>query len=133
MRDELRKSLAFLPGGTEPWIWIFKPSESRIKKFVCGGSLPTAPLSVKGPTKNELRRTIILSGDPAEPMVDQRGLADTGPGNNCHDIYLLICPGVVQESDVLLSPKNIASSNGQPSDGNLLRCRSRWRLASSDA
>ena len=39
-------------------------------------------------------------------------------------VNLLICPGVVQESDVLLSPKNIASGNGQSSDGNLLRCNS---------
>src|SRR5580704_13412083 len=102
MCDQLGQSFAFLPGGTEPWIWISKPSERRIKKFICGRSLPTAALSVEGPTKNELRRTIMLSGHPSEPMVDERGLPDTGPGNNCHDIYLLICPGVVQKSDVLL-------------------------------
>ena len=57
MRDELRKSLAFLPRRSEPWIWISKPSESRIKKFICGRSLPTAALSIVGPAKNELRRT----------------------------------------------------------------------------
>ena len=37
--------------------WISKPSESRIKKFICGRSLPTAALSIEGPAKNELRRT----------------------------------------------------------------------------
>src|SRR5580704_2555188 len=113
MRDELRKSLAFLPRRSEPWIWISKPSESRIKKFICGRSLPAAALSVEGPTKNKLCRTIMVSGHPAEPMVNERGLPDTGPGTNCNDIYLLICPCIIQESDVLLSTKNIASRNRQ--------------------
>ena len=36
MRDELRKSLALLPGRSDPWIWICKPVESRIKKFTSG-------------------------------------------------------------------------------------------------
>src|ERR1700760_2722958 len=121
MRDKLRQSFAFLPRGSEPWIWISKPSESRIKKLIRGRGLPTGALPIKGPTKNELRRTIMLSGHPTEPMVDERGLSDTGPGNNCDDIYLLICPSVIQESDVLLSPKNIASSYGQSGYGNLLR------------
>src|ERR1700761_435697 len=132
MRDELRQSFAFLPRGSEPWIWISKPSESRIKKLIRGRGVPTGALPVKGPTKNELRRTIMLSGHPSEPMVDECGLPDTTPGNNGNDICLLICPGVVQESYVLLSPKNIASSNGQSGYGNLLRSESCWRLASSD-
>ena len=38
----------------------------------------------------------------------------------------------IQESDILLSTKNIASGNGQSGYGNFLRCRSCWRLASSD-
>ena len=34
MRDELRESLALFPGRSKPWIWISKPVESRIKKFI---------------------------------------------------------------------------------------------------
>src|SRR5215469_9850654 len=34
MRDELRESLALLPRRSEPWIWISKPTEGRIKKFI---------------------------------------------------------------------------------------------------
>ena len=69
-----------------PWIWISKPVESRIEKFVCRRSVPTGALSVEGPTKNELRRTITLSSHPSEPMVKERGLADPSPGNDCNDV-----------------------------------------------
>src|SRR5580700_9837080 len=113
MRDELRKSLAFLPRRSEPWIWISKPSESHIKKFICGRSLPTAALSVEGPTKNKLRRTIMVSSHPSQPVVNKRRLAHPSPSNYCNDIYLLICPCTIQESDILLSTKNIATGNGQ--------------------
>src|SRR5580698_171846 len=113
MRDELRKSLALLPRRSEPWIWICEPVESRIKKFICGRSLPTAALSVEGPTKNKLCRPIMVNGHLSEPMVNERGLPDTGPGNDRNDIYLVISPSVIQESDILLSPKNIASCNRQ--------------------
>ena len=65
-------------------------------------------------------------------MVDQRGLPDTRPGNDCNDIYILVCPCGIQESDILLSTKNIAACNGQSGYGNLLRCKSSWRLAGSD-
>src|SRR5580704_3795616 len=65
-------------------------------------------------------------------MVDQRRFSDSGPGNDCHDIYLVAFPGGIQESGILLSTKNIASGNGQSGYGNLLRCKSCWRLASSD-
>ena len=34
-RDELRESFSFLPGRSEPWIWITKPAESSVKKFIC--------------------------------------------------------------------------------------------------
>jgi hypothetical protein len=34
MRDELRESLALLPRCSESWIWIAKPTESRLKKFI---------------------------------------------------------------------------------------------------
>ena len=112
MRDELRQSFALLPRRSEPWIWISKPSESRIKKFICGRSVPTAALSVEGPTKNKLRRTIMVSSHPSEPMVDERGLPDASPGNDCNDIYMLVCPCIIQKSDILLSTKNITSCNG---------------------
>src|ERR1700693_5629668 len=120
MRDELRKSLAFLPRRSDPWIWISKPSESRIKKFICGRSLPAAALSVKRPAKNQLRRTVSFSSHSSEPMVNERGLTDPGPGNDCYHINILVCPCAVQKSDVLFPTKNIASSNGQSGYGNLL-------------
>src|ERR1700675_1656860 len=132
MRDELRKSLAFLPQRSEPWIWISKPSESRIKKFICGRSVPTAALSVEGPAEKNIRSTIMFSSQPSEPMVDDRGLPDTGPCNNCNDVDILVCPCTIQKSEILLSSKNITSCNGQSGYGNLLRCKSCWRLTSSD-
>src|SRR5580700_3068426 len=112
MRNELRQSFSLLPRSSEPWIWISKPVESRIKKFICRRSVPTAALSVEGPTKNKLCRTILVSGHPSEPMVNERGLPDAGPGNDCDDIYMLARPCLIQESDVLLSAKNITSCNG---------------------
>jgi hypothetical protein len=45
-------------------------------------------------------------------MVDQCGLPDTCPGNDCNDVHLLVCPGTIQKSDVFLSPEDIASCNG---------------------
>ena len=116
MRDELGQSFALLPRGSEPWIWISEPSESRVKKFICGRSAPTAALSVEGPAKNKLGRTIMVTSHPSEPMVNESGLPDTGPGNDRNDIYILVCPCLIQESDILLSTKNIASGNGQSGD-----------------
>ena len=116
MCDELRQSFALLPRRSDPWIWVSKPSESGVKKFICRRSAPAAALSVEGPTKNEFRRTIMFSSHPSEPMVDERGLPDTSPGNDCNDIYMLVCPCIIQESDILLSTKNIASGNGQSGD-----------------
>jgi len=46
-------------------------------------------------------------------MVDERGLPDTSPGNDGNDIYVLVGPCTIQESDVLLTTKQIASGNGQ--------------------
>src|SRR5271166_1067203 len=131
MRDELRQSLALLPRRSEPWIWISKPSESRIKKFICGRSLPAAALSIEGPTKNKLCGTIMVSSHPSEPMVNERRLPDPGPSNDCNDVDILVCPCTIHKSDILLPAKNIASGNGQSGYGNLLRCESCWRLASS--
>ena len=65
-----------------------------------------------------------------EPMVDQRGLSNPSPGNYRDDIYIFVCPCVIQESDILLSTKNIASSNRQSGYGNVLRVGSCWQLAS---
>src|ERR1700688_3644847 len=113
MGHQLRQPLALFPRCSDTWIGILKPSQSSVKKFICGRSAPTRALSVQGPAKNELRRTIIFSSHPSEPMVEERRLPDTSPGNDCDDIYMWICPGTVQESDILFSTKNISSSNGQ--------------------
>src|SRR5260370_23380331 len=112
MRDELCQSFALLPRRSDPWVWIAKPSESRIKKFIGGRSASTSALSVERPAKNKLRSTIMFSSHPSEPMVDDRGLPDTGPCNNCNDVDILVCPCTIQKSDVLLSTKNITSCNG---------------------
>src|SRR5580704_2858392 len=61
---------------------------------------------------------------PSEPMVDERRLPDTGPCNDCNDIYLLVCPCPIQERNILLSTKNIATCNGQSGYGDLLWCES---------
>src|SRR5271165_1148005 len=112
MRDELRQPFALFPSRSEPWIWITKPSKSRIKKFVCRGSVPGAALSVEGPTKNKLRRAIMVSSHPSEPMVDERGLADPSPRNDRNDIDILVCPCTIQKSEIRLSTKNSTSCNG---------------------
>src|ERR1700738_4420226 len=132
MGDELRQSFALFPRRSETRIWICKPSESRIKKFIRGRTVPTGALSVEGPTKNKLCRTIMVSSHPSEPMVNERGLSDASPGNDCNEVDILVCPCTIQKSDILLSTKNIASCNGQSGYGNLLRCKSCGRLASSD-
>src|SRR5271165_2389824 len=132
MCDELRQPFALLPCRSEPWIWIAKPSESSVKKFVCRRRLPAGSLPVERPTKNELRRTIMFSSKPSEPMVDQRRLPGTSPGDDCNYIYLAVFPGGIQKSDILLSTKDLATCNGQSGYGNFLRCKPCWRLASSD-
>src|SRR5271165_1380864 len=132
MRDELRQSFALLPCRSEPRIWIAKPSESCINKFVRGRGLPTAALSVEGPTKNKLCRTIMVSSHPSEPMVNERRLSDPSPGDDCDDVDILVCPCAIQKSDILLSPKNFASCNRQSGYRNLLRCKSYSRPPSSD-
>src|SRR5271170_7176309 len=111
MRDKLGQSFALLPRRSEPLIWISKPSESRIKKFICRRSVPSAALTVEGPTKNKLCRTIMVSSHASEPMVNERRLSDPSPRDDCHDIYILVRPCIIQESDILLSSKNIASCN----------------------
>src|ERR1700751_2267863 len=107
MRDELRESFALLPSRSEPWIWIAKPSESSIQEFVCRRGVPAGALSVKGPTKNKLCRAIMVSSHPSEPMVNERGLSDTGPGDDRNDVDILVCPCTIQKSEILLSAKNI--------------------------
>ena len=74
----------------------------------------------------------MFSSHPSEPMVNQRRLPDSSPGNDCNDVDILVCPCVIQESDILLSTKNVASGNGQSGYGNLLRCKSCWRLAKGE-
>src|SRR5215468_1093076 len=113
MRDELCKSLAFLPRRSEPWIWITKPSQSRIKKFVGRRGVATGALSVKRPTKNELRRTIVFSRHPSKPMVHERGLSNTRPGNDGNNIDILVYPRTIQKGDILFPAKNFAPCNRQ--------------------
>ena len=132
MPNELRQSFALLPCCSKPWIWIAKPGKSGIKKFIGRRSAAAGALSVERPAKNELRRTIVFSSHSSEPMVDQRRFSDSAPGNNCNKIDLLVCPCIVQETDVLFTTKNIASCDGQSGYGNLLRCRPCWRFAGSD-
>src|ERR1700751_5369300 len=85
MRDELGQSFALLPGRSEAWIWIAKPVKSSIKKFIRGRSVPSGTLSVKGPTKNSLCRTIMVRSHASEPMVDECGRPDTSPSNDCNE------------------------------------------------
>jgi hypothetical protein len=44
--------------------------------------LPVADIAAK----NELCRTIMVSSHPSEPMVNQRGFPNPGPGNDCDDV-----------------------------------------------
>src|SRR4029077_15534635 len=60
-------------------------------------------------------------------------LPNTGPRNDCNDIYILVCPCSIQESDILLSTKNIAPCYGQSCYGNFLWSPSRSGYASSEA
>src|SRR6516164_6218390 len=133
MRHELRQSFALLPGGSETRIRVSKPSKSRIKKFICGRSTPTSTLPVEGPTKNKLCRTIMFSSHSSEPMIDERGLSDAGPGNDCNDVDIVVCPCTIQKIDVLLSTKNITSCHRQSGYGNLLLGIPCWLLTSSNA
>src|ERR1700686_4673420 len=111
--DEPGQALALSPSRSDPWIGIVKPCQGCVQKLVSGRSARTGALSVKGPAEHELRRTVTFSCHSSEPMVNQRGLPHTSPGNDCNDIYLLVCPGSIQESDILLSPTNIISRNGE--------------------
>src|SRR5262249_48951826 len=113
MRNELRQSLALLPGRSNPGIGITKPTERRVEKFVCGRSAFTGALPIERPAKNELCRPIMFSSHPSKPMVNERRLTDPSPGNDGDDVDLAVCPCAVQESDVLLSPKNILSGYRQ--------------------
>src|ERR1700736_3922893 len=74
----------------------------------------------------------MVSSHPPEPMVNERGLSDPSPANDCNDVDILVCPCTIQKSEILLSTKKIASGNGQFGYGNLLWCKSCWWLASSD-
>ena len=70
MRDQLRQSFALLPRCPNPWIWISKPSESSVNKFIRGGGASAATLPVEGPAKNELSRAIMFRSHSPKPMVD---------------------------------------------------------------
>src|ERR1700693_2026138 len=121
MDNELRPSFALLPVGSDSWIWITEPVKSRIKKLMGGRSFSAAALSIKGPTKDKLRRKILFSSHSPEPMVEERRLPQPHQGNNCNKVDMLVCPRTIQESDTLLSTKNVAARHGQSGNGNLLR------------
>ena len=55
----------------------------------------------------------MFSSHSPKPVIDERGLSDTSPGNYRDDIHILVCPCIIQESDILLSTEKIASCNGQ--------------------
>src|SRR4029077_18481072 len=120
MCDELGQSFALLPRRSDPWIWIAKPSESRIEKFICRRSVPAGALPIERPAKNQLRRTVFFRSHSSEPMVDERGFSDSGPGDDCNDVDVLVCPCPIQKTDFLFTTKNIASCNGQSGYGDLL-------------
>src|ERR1700756_1488512 len=124
MGDELGQSFAFLPRSSHPWIWVFKPGKSSVEKFVCRGRLPACALSVEGPAENELRRTIVFSSHSPEPTVDKGGLPDTSPSDDANDVHVLVRQRSIQEGDILLSPKNIASGNRQSGYRDFLRSQS---------
>jgi len=46
-------------------------------------------------------------------MVNERGLADTGPGNDGNYVDILVCPSTIQKNDILFSTKNITSGDRQ--------------------
>src|SRR6516164_5657706 len=75
----------------------------------------------------------MFSSHSSEPMVNERRLPDTCPGNNGNDVDILLCPSTIQKSDVFLSAKNIASCNGQSGYGNSFWSESCRRPAGSDA
>src|SRR5262245_5732698 len=103
MGDQFCKSFALLPCRSDPWIRVTEPRESRINKFICRRGAPAASLSIKRPSENQLGRAVMLSRHPSEPMVDECRLPNASPGNDCNDMDVLIRPGSIQESDILLS------------------------------
>src|ERR1700737_5338374 len=105
MRNELRQSFALCPRCSKACIWIAKPTQSSVEKFISGRSAPAGALSVEGPAKNKLRRTIMVSSHPSEPMVNHGGLPDPSPGNDCNDVDILVCPCTIQKSDILPSSR----------------------------
>src|SRR5271166_4170017 len=109
---EFRESLAFLPRNSNPWIWISKPTESCVKKFICGRSASACPLPVERPPKDQVRRTVLVGCQAPQPVVNERGLPDTSPGNDCNDIYTRVFPCIVQKGDIFLSAKKLAPCNG---------------------
>src|ERR1700686_3216715 len=131
--DEPGQALALPPRRSDPWIGIVKPCQGCVQKLVSGRSVRTGALSVEGPAEHEFRGTVTFSRHSSEPMVDKRRLADPSPGNDCNDIYLLVCPCIIQESDILLPTEHIASCNRQSGYGNFLRSHSYWRPASCGA
>jgi hypothetical protein len=45
-------------------------------------------------------------------MVDEGRLSNPSPGNDGNDVDILVCPGTIEKSDVLLPTKQITPGNG---------------------
>src|ERR1700757_3793974 len=108
------------------------PNQLRAARFICGRRAPTGARSVEGPAKDELRRAIVASSHPPEPMVNQRRLPDASPSDDSNDVYLPVCPRFVYKGEIVFSTKNITPRNRQSGYGDLLWSESCWRSASCD-
>src|SRR6516164_4192181 len=117
MRYEPGQSFALLPCTADAGVWIAEPSQGRVQKFVGRRSVPAGALPIERPAKHQFCGTVMFGRQVPEPLVNQRGFADTLPGHDGHDIDLRVSPGRIQKSQVLLSTKDLACSNGQSSYG----------------
>jgi hypothetical protein len=93
-----------------PRIWISKPTECTVNKFIRGRGVATAALPVEGPTKNELRRTIMVSSRRSQWLTSV-DFPTPAQATIVTNVDILICPCTIQKSDILLSTKNVASCN----------------------
>src|SRR6516165_9027423 len=113
MPDQLREPLSLLPRCSEPWIWISKPGESSVKKFIRRRRASTCPLPVERPPKDELRSAILFNCHASKPMIKEGGFPDTTPCNDCDDVDILVRSCTIKKSDILLPTEHVASCNGQ--------------------
>ncbi len=130
MRHQVRQAFALFPSRANAWVWIAEPRQGRVQKFIGRRSVLASPLPIERPAEYELCGTVIFGRHASEPMVDQRRLADTRPGHDGYDIDLRVCPGRLQEGEVLFSTKDLARGNGQSGQRDFLRSSAHWQLPS---